>query len=154
MNIFSLTISSNEIGGPTIRIDHSPIICCYRNKIKDMAKKLGAEIIDDFHIAVPSNETLCELITYCSLLDTNYFIITTNHGSNIFACIKKNPRMEDSREELLKIALSLNGEFDPNKTEINYNDPEGQFEPDKAEIINFNDPEKASKFIKKLLSYI
>ena len=111
-------------------------------------------LFHDFHIAVPSNETLCELITYCSLLDTNYFIITTNHGSNIFACIKKNPRMEDSREKLLKIALSLNGEFDPNKTEINYNDPEGQFEPDKAEIINFNDPEKASKFIKKLLSYI
>ena len=97
MDIFSLTISSNVIGGPTIRIDHSPIICCYRNKIKDMAKKLGAEIIDDFHIAVPSNETLCELITYCSLLDTNNFIITTNHGSNIFACIKKTPMMEDSR---------------------------------------------------------
>lgn len=150
MNIFSLTISSNEIGGPTIRIERSPIICCYRNKIKEMAKKLGAEIIDDFHIVAPSNETLCELITYCSLLDTNNFIITTNHGSNIFTCIKKTPKMEDSREKLLKIALSLNGEFNQDK----YNDPEGQFEPDKAEIINFNDPEKASEFIKTLLNFI
>lgn len=150
MNIFSLTISSNEIGGPTIRIERSPIICCYRNKIKEMAKKLGAEIIDDFHIVAPSNETLCELITYCSLLDTNNFIITTNHGSNIFTCIKKTPMMEDSREKLLKIALSLNGELNQDK----YNDPEGQFEPDKAEIINFNDPEKASEFIKTLLNFI
>lgn len=115
-----------------------------------MAKKLGAEIIDDFHIVAPSNETLCELITYCSLLDTNNFIITTNHGSNIFTCIKKTPKMEDSREKLLKIALSLNGEFNQDK----YNDPEGQFEPDKAEIINFNDPEKASEFIKTLLNFI
>ena len=99
-----------EVG--VMSFEGEPLICQYRQKIKEKAESLNAIIISDETFMFHTHEDRMKLLEYISFLETDCFFVSTNDWQKTLAVFSKSKHIKENWPVITELARKdYNGNY-------------------------------------------